>query len=146
MKKYVCQVCGFVSLNEGAPDKCPVCGVPKDQFEEKEDAIKLPEDSDNLTELEKKHIPQITVNRQCGLLEGCVDVHVRMGEIIHPMLPEHFITAVDFYLDDQLISRLLLKPEKLNPAGCLHLKVNSGKIKVVSHCNLHGNWISEKDL
>ena len=28
---YVCQVCGYVT-DKKAPDKCPVCGAPKDKF------------------------------------------------------------------------------------------------------------------
>ncbi len=28
---YVCPVCGYTAINE-VPDKCPVCGVPKEKF------------------------------------------------------------------------------------------------------------------
>jgi rubrerythrin len=28
---YVCQVCGYTAPGE-APDKCPVCGAPKEKF------------------------------------------------------------------------------------------------------------------
>ncbi len=28
---HVCQVCGYVT-DKGAPDKCPVCGAPKEKF------------------------------------------------------------------------------------------------------------------
>ncbi len=34
MKKFVCKVCGYVHEGENAPDKCPVCGVGADKFEE----------------------------------------------------------------------------------------------------------------
>lgn len=36
MKKFVCSVCGFVHSGEAAPEKCPVCGVPSERFEEKD--------------------------------------------------------------------------------------------------------------
>jgi rubrerythrin len=26
---HVCQICGFIGIADEAPDKCPVCGVPK---------------------------------------------------------------------------------------------------------------------
>ncbi|MBN2406475.1 MAG: hypothetical protein JXJ19_02150 [Elusimicrobia bacterium] len=147
MKKYVCQVCGHVNLLNELPDKCPVCGAPRKSFSEKEDALKLPADPGNMTELEKKHVPLITVNRSCSLAEGCLDVHARMGEIVHPMLPEHYITFVDFYLDDKFLARLHLTPEKLNPAGCIHMKAGgSGKLTVIESCNIHGKWISETAL
>ena len=32
MKKFVCQVCGYVHEGENAPEKCPQCGVPADKF------------------------------------------------------------------------------------------------------------------
>ena len=34
MKKFVCQVCGYVFEGEEAPEKCPVCKAPKEKFNE----------------------------------------------------------------------------------------------------------------
>ena len=34
MKKFVCSVCGYVHEGDSAPEKCPVCGVPADKFNE----------------------------------------------------------------------------------------------------------------
>ena len=147
MKGFVCKVCGFISINGNAPDKCPVCGAPKASFEEKEDAVKTPKDANNLTELEKKHIPVITIVKKCGLIpEGCQDVHVRMGEIQHPMQPEHYIKHIDFYINNEFISRVILTPDKLNPAAALHMRSTSGKLTVIELCNLHGAWIKEVNL
>jgi len=147
MKGFTCKVCGFISINGAAPENCPVCHAPKTSFEEKDDAIKTPADASNLTEAEKKHIPVITVVKTCGLIpEGCQDVHVKIGEIQHPMLPEHSIQHIDFYIDNEFISRVILTPDKLNPAAALHLKAESGKLAAVELCNLHGAWINEADL
>ncbi|MCQ9206689.1 MAG: hypothetical protein NG740_02250 [Omnitrophica bacterium] len=147
MKGFVCSVCGLVSINGVAPDNCPVCHAPKTAFQEKEDAIKTPKDAANLTEAEKKHVPVVKVVKTCGLIpEGCIDVHVKMGEIQHPMQADHYIMHIDFYIDNEFISRIALTPEKLNPAGALHLKAKSGKLTVIELCNLHGAWISETSL
>ncbi|UCD55461.1 MAG: hypothetical protein JSV93_01290 [Candidatus Omnitrophota bacterium] len=147
MKAYVCKVCGFISIDGSAPDKCPVCGAPKKAFEEKENAITTPKDANNLTELEKKHVPVVKVVKTCGLIpEGCADVHARIGETLHPVLPEHYINHIDFYVDKKFIARAHLTPEKLNPAAALHLRVKSGKLSVIDLCNLHGAWITEVDL
>ena len=147
MKGFVCKVCGFISINGSAPEKCPVCGAPRASFEEKENAINTPKDANNLSELEKKHIPVITVVKKCGLIpDGCQDVHVKMGEIQHPMQPEHYIIHIDFYIDKEYIARVTLTPDKLNPAATLHLKVSSGKLTAIALCNIHGAWISETDL
>ncbi|MFC1631433.1 desulfoferrodoxin family protein [Candidatus Omnitrophota bacterium] len=147
MKGIICKTCGYIAINGIAPEACPVCGSPRSAFEEKDDAIKTAQDQNNLTELEKKHIPVITVVKKCGLIpEGCVDVHVKMGEIQHPMQAEHYITHIHFYLDKEYIGRVDLTPDKLNPAAALHLKASSGKLSVVENCNIHGNWINEADL
>ena len=34
MSKYVCSVCGYVHEGDSAPEKCPVCGVPAEKFNE----------------------------------------------------------------------------------------------------------------
>lgn len=144
MKGYVCRICGFISINGSTPDKCPVCGALKVSFEEKEDAIKTPGDANNLSELEKKHIPVITIVKKSSLIpEDCRDVHVKMGEIQHPMAGEHYITHIDFYIDKEFISRVVLTPDKLNPAAALHLKAQDGTLSVIAFCNLHGDWIKE---
>ncbi|MBT3168476.1 MAG: NADH peroxidase [Candidatus Cloacimonetes bacterium] len=32
MKKWVCEVCGYIHEGETAPEKCPQCGAPKEKF------------------------------------------------------------------------------------------------------------------
>jgi len=147
MKGLVCKVCGFIAIDGVGPDNCPVCNAPKTAFQEKENAIKTPQDAGNLTELEKKHLPVITVVKTCGLIpEGCHDVHVKLGEIQHPMQDDHYIMHIDFYIDNKFIARVHLTPAKLNPAAALHLKAGEGKLAAVAFCNLHGAWINEQDL
>jgi len=34
MKKFVCTVCGYVHEGDSAPEKCPVCKVPAEKFQE----------------------------------------------------------------------------------------------------------------
>lgn len=144
MEGFVCRVCGFISISGEAPDKCPVCGAPKTSFDQKPDVIKTAQDEANLSE---KHTPVITVVKKCGLIpEGCQDVHVKVGEVTHPMSQEHYIMIIDFYLDNGFLARVHLSPEKLNPAAALHLKAESGKLSVIEHCNLHGAWINEESL
>jgi len=147
MKGYVCGVCGYVSIDGSAPDKCPVCGAPKNQFTEKQDALKTSKDVASIGESEKKHIPVIIVSKKCGLIpSGCTDVSVKVGEITHPMLAEHFIMHIDFYIDNKYVSRVMLTPDKLNPAGTIHLKGTGTKVQAVELCSVHGAWFSEAGL
>jgi len=144
MKGFVCKVCGYISINGSAPDKCPVCGAPKTSFEEKQDAIKTAKDEVQLSE---KHTPVITVIKKCGLIpEGCTDAHVKIGSITHPMQLDHYIMHIDFYIDNEFIARTHLTPEKLNPAAGLHLKTSSGKLSAIEFCNKHGAWIADTNL
>jgi superoxide reductase len=146
MKTYLCGVCGHVAF-EAAPEACPVCGAPREKFAEKNDLLKKAGDGTVGGETEKKHVPAITVVKTCGLIpQGCVDVHVKVGEIEHPSLPEHHITFIDFYLEKKYIARISLTPESCHPAGALHLKASSGTLQAIEHCNLHGWWFAEKTL
>lgn len=38
MKKWKCKVCGYIHAGDAPPDKCPVCGADKSQFERIEDS------------------------------------------------------------------------------------------------------------
>ncbi len=32
---WVCAICGHVHTGENPPEKCPLCGMPKDMFKKK---------------------------------------------------------------------------------------------------------------
>ncbi|MDR2426366.1 MAG: hypothetical protein LBD46_04205 [Endomicrobium sp.] len=146
MKGLVCKVCGYVSL-DGKTDVCPVCHL-SNMFSEKENAYKTPEYKSENGESEKKHIPAITIVEECGLIEGkgCVDVHVKVGEILHPSLAEHHIVRIVFYHDNKYIASTDIS-ENVNPASVVHLKEGTkGKIQIIEKCNLHGDWYNEVTL
>ena len=93
MKVPVCTVCGYRVIDGVVPDKCPVC--TSQQFKEMEDAIKEPTGSEDTIELEKKHIPVITVEKKCGMVpEGCQDVLIRIGETLHPAKEDLYYPGV----------------------------------------------------
>ncbi len=145
MKVLGCTVCGHIEFNE-APEKCLVCRSPQTAFAANAGAIKRPADAANLTDGDKKHIPAIKVTA-CGLIEGCTDVHVVIGEIEHVMQPQHYIRYIDCYLNERFISRVWLSPEKCHPAASLHLNAAKGdKVTVIENCNVHGNWMAEQVL
>jgi len=146
MKVYLCAICGHVAFDE-APEHCPVCHAPREKFAERNDLIKKAGDGVVGGEAEKKHVPAITIVKVCGLIpNGCLDVHVKIGEIEHPMAPEHHITFIDFYLDRKYMARVSLTPENCHPAAALHLKATSGTVQAIENCNKHGWWFAEKPL
>jgi superoxide reductase len=146
MKGLICKVCGYVALN-GNKEECPICHS-KNKFEEKEDAYKTPDFKASSGESEKKHIPAFTVVSECNLIPGtgCIDAHVKIGEILHPALPEHYITEITFYLDNRFIANVYLTAD-VNPAAVIHLKSGTkGKIQVIENCNVHGKWFNEVEI
>jgi desulfoferrodoxin-like iron-binding protein len=124
-----------------------VCGALKQAFELDPTAIKKPVDASNLTEFEKKHIPAVKINRQCGLAgPGCIDAHIKIGEVLHVSEAKHYVMYIDVYLDYAFICRYHLVPEKLNPVLGIHLKVDKGKLLALENCNIHGRWIQEAEI
>jgi superoxide reductase len=146
MKGLICKVCGYVAL-DGNKDQCPIC-LAKNAFEEKEDAYKTSDFKAVSGETEKKHIPYFTIVKECGIIPGtgCVDVHVKIGEILHPSLPEHHITEVTFYIDNKFVSNVMFTSD-VNPAAVIHLKDGAKcNVQVIGNCNLHGNWFNEVEI
>lgn len=147
MNIFVCKVCGHIEFGS-APEKCPVCAQPKDQFELKPDAIKKPANPAQLTDGDKKHIPKIVILKECGLIPGggCYDVHVKVGEMEHVMEAKHWIMYIDYYLNKKFVARVEFAPEGCHPAAGLHMKAASGTITAIENCNVHGMWMSEAKL
>ena len=147
MKTFECKVCGHIVFN-AVSGICPVCNAAADQFVEKTDVLKRPANPAALTDGDKKHIPEITVVKECGLIPdgSCTDVHVKVGAIKHVMEEKHYIMWLDFYLNSKFISRIQLTPAGCQPAAALHLNAKSGKLAVIENCNIHGKWMAEASL
>lgn len=144
MNVFICKVCGHVEFGS-APEKCPVCGSGKEAFNQ-DDNVFI-ESEERSKEAAVKHVPSIMVNKECKLIpeEACVDVIVRIGETLHPMMPEHSIQFIDCYVDDKYVSRVLLTPG-VNPSAVFHLRAVGSKARIVENCNLHGYWQAEADI
>ena len=144
MGLFDCAVCGHIEFGS-APNRCPVCSSSKDRYKQN-DRIFI-EAEEKSKEGAVKHVPAITMVKQCGLIpeQSCVDVLVRIGKTLHPMEPAHFIAWLDCYVDDQYAARVLLSPG-VNPASCFHLKRQGKKVRIVELCNLHGHWQAEMDI
>lgn len=143
MKLFVCSVCGHIEF-DAAPEKCPVCESPKEKFDQKDNVFT--ESREKSPEAAVKHIPMITVIKECKLIGGsCVDVVVKIGEVIHPMEEKHFITFIDCYVDKKFVSRVHLTPS-VYAAAVFHLKGSGAKIQIVENCNIHGWWESEVSI
>lgn len=119
-KFYICEHCGkMVALvkESGVPVMC--CGQKMTEI--------IPGTTDAAVE---KHVPVYTVENNI--------VHVMVGEVEHPMTPEHFIEWVSIQTN-QGNQRKALKPGD-QPEICFALCDGDEVEAVYAYCNLHGLW------
>jgi desulfoferrodoxin-like iron-binding protein len=142
MKLFICQSCGHITFDV-KPDKCPVCAMSV--FEQNDAVFK--ESEEKSKEGAVKHIPSISVNTACGFIpeNDCVDVMVRIGTTLHPMVENHFIRFIDCYLDLKYVGRVQLTPG-INPAACFHLKEKGKTVTIVENCSIHGYWMADREI
>ncbi|MGA3052392.1 MAG: desulfoferrodoxin family protein [Chitinispirillaceae bacterium] len=144
MAIFICSVCGHIEFGK-APDKCPVCMSPREKYAQNDNVFI--ESEEKSKEAAIKHIPSITINKECKLIPelSCADIIVRIGKAIHPMEAAHYIRFIDCYVDDAYVSRVMLSPGVFAGA-CFHLKTKGNKVRIVENCNIHGYWQLEGQL
>ena len=120
MKFYKCKHCGNIVAmvrQSGAPISC--CGEKMTEL--------VPGTTDAAVE---KHVPVFEVK------DGKVIVTV--GEVAHPMAPEHYIQWIAISTD-QGNQRKVLEPGD-EPKACFALCEGEEPLAVYAYCNLHGLW------
>ena len=120
---YICRHCGnLIGMirDTGVPVMC--CG-------EQMEAL-----APNTVEASgEKHLPVVTV-------EGST-VHVHVGSVDHPMLPEHFIEWI-YVQTEHGGQRKALNPGDA-PSAAFCLSDGDRATAVYAYCNLHGLWMTE---
>ena len=120
LKFYKCKHCGniiAVVKASGAPISC--CGEKMTEI--------IPGTTDAAAE---KHVPVVEVK------DGKVIVTV--GEVAHPMAPEHYIEWIAISTD-QGNQRKILEPGD-KPMACFALCDGENFEAAYAYCNLHGLW------
>ena len=120
LKFYKCKHCGniiAVVKASGAPISC--CGEKMTEI--------VPGTTDAAAE---KHVPVVEIK------DGKVIVTV--GEVAHPMAPEHYIEWIAISTD-QGNQRKILEPGD-KPMACFALCDGENFEAAYAYCNLHGLW------
>ena len=120
LKFYKCKHCGniiAVVKASGAPISC--CGEKMTEI--------VPGTTDAAVE---KHVPVVEIK------DGKVIVTV--GEVAHPMAPEHYIEWIAISTD-QGNQRKILEPGD-KPMACFALCDGEKFEAAYAYCNLHGLW------
>ena len=108
--------------------------------------VNRPADPQNLTNLEKKHLPVIDApdSVEAG---KCFTVTVEVGKLLaHPNEPGHFIEFVELYAGEVFLARLDLTAATTCPrvTFCVCLEKDLGPLRAYERCNIHGVWVAEK--
>ena len=123
MKFYVCNHCGNIirfDKDSGVPVMC--CGEKMEEL--------VPGTTDAAQE---KHVPAVEVN-------GDV-VTVRVGEVEHPMEPEHYIEWIVLETKDMEYKKQLKPGDK--PVAAFILNDGDVAVAAYEYCNLHRLWKKE---
>ncbi|HIX81293.1 desulfoferrodoxin family protein [Erysipelatoclostridium sp. An15] len=127
MKLLKCPICGNVVEmveDHGVPLMC--CGKPMVEVKAGEVDAAV-----------EKHVPVVKV-------EGDYLV-ATVGEVLHPMTPEHLISNIWVEFSDGSAMKVTLTPED-KPEARFNIAGKKGKATVYEYCNLHGLWKAEVEL
>ena len=127
MKLLKCPICGNVVEmveDHGVPLMC--CGKPMVEVKAGEVDAAV-----------EKHVPVVKV-------EGDYLV-ATVGEVLHPMTPEHLISHIWVEFSDGSAMKVTLTPED-KPEARFNIAGKKGKATVYEYCNLHGLWKAEVEL
>lgn len=123
VKFYICETCKNI-ITKIVDSKVPVvcCGKPMKEL--------VPGAVDGALE---KHVPAVTVDGKT--------VKVQIGEVIHPMLPEHYIQFIALETKNGVQIKNLKAGEE--PKAEFILADGDDAVAVYEYCNLHGLWVKE---
>jgi len=123
LKFYICETCKNIIIKI-VDSKVPVvcCGKPMKEL--------IPSAVDGALE---KHVPAVTI-------EGNT-VKVQIGEVIHPMLAEHYIQFIALETKNGVKIKNLKAGDE--PKAEFILADGDEAVAVYEYCNLHGLWVKE---
>lgn len=110
--------------------------------------INVPKDPNEMTDLEKKHLPVITAPKSVRKRE-CFEVTIEIGKLMeHPNESGHFIEFVELYADHTYLARMDFTAYTTCPIMkvCLSLDHIHEKLCAYERCNLHGIWAGECEI
>ena len=121
VKFYICETCKNI-ITKIVDSKVPVvcCGKPMIEL--------VPGAVDGALE---KHVPAVTI-------EGNT-VKVQIGEVIHPMLSEHYIQFIALETKNGVQIKNLKAGDE--PKAEFVLADGDEAVAVYEYCNLHGLWV-----
>lgn len=106
------------------------------------------EDPENMTDLQKKHLPVISAPESVKKGE-CFAVTIEVGKhLAHPNERGHYVHFVELYADETFLGRVDFTPVTTCPTAqlCVQLEHIHEKLRAFGFCNLHGVWEGDAGL
>ncbi|NCF82551.1 MAG: twin-arginine translocation signal domain-containing protein [Proteobacteria bacterium] len=108
--------------------------------------FQLPADPENLTDMEKLHIPKITLP---PVVEDGSQAPI-VVEVDHPMEPDHYIKNIQIMnFNDPVVikGKFYFTPANGEVYLGTQIRLDGGepRVWVVAECNKHGKWAGSKD-
>lgn len=102
---------------------------------------------EEMTDLEKKHIPVITAPDRVKKGEP-FEVLIEVGKLLaHPNEVSHFIEWIELYSGDTFLARFDLTPVLSHPKVKATIALtHSHPLRALERCNLHGVWEGKKEI
>jgi len=106
--------------------------------------LNKPEDWNNLTVMDKKHVPKITAPDSVKAGEP-FEVQLKVGGIDgveHPNQLSHYITWIELYAEERYLGKVEFAPVVSNSYKA-RLNISLEKpttLRARAFCNLHGLW------
>jgi len=115
---YKCNICGNIIevLHKGA-DALVCCNQPM-----------ILQEENTVDAAQEKHVPVIETQEN--------KTKIKVGEIPHPMEPEHYIEWIEIITDNKSPKKFLKPGEEPEAEFC----IQSENITARAYCNLHGLW------
>lgn len=111
-----------------------VTDFPHDGGPYSEDEVPFNDLQPNVTEAAtEKHLPVVTVDGD--------RIHAEVGEVEHPMTPEHYIAFI-MLRTEKGFQIVMLTPED-KPVADFIVNPDDKAVAVYEFCNLHGLWMTE---
>ena len=123
LKFFKCEVCKNIIIklaDSGVPVSC--CGKPMAEL--------VPGATDGALE---KHVPSVAADGK--------NVKVQIGEVLHPMLEEHFIQFIALETKNGFQVKSLKAGDE--PKAEFTVAADDEAVAVYEYCNLHGLWVKE---
>lgn len=119
-KIYKCDLCGrIVEIIKDSGSQLVCCGQPMKEL--------IPGAVDAAVE---KHVPVVEISGKV--------ITVKVGEVLHPMTPEHFIEWITITTKEGTQRKTLSPGDE--PSAVFVLSDTDEFVAAYAYCNLHGLW------